>query len=144
MLTIQVDETIHLPLGEELVRLAVGHVLGHQGVSPESDLTVVFTTDEELRRLNEQFLGIDEPTDVLSFPAGFTDPETSQVYLGDVVISVPRATAQAGENQQTIQAEILLLVVHGVLHLLGHDHAAEAEKAVMWSAQAEILARLGS
>jgi probable rRNA maturation factor len=71
------------------------------------------------------------------------DPETSVPYLGDVVISVPRAAAQAREAGHSLEAEAQLLVIHGVLHLLGHDHAEAQEKDRMWAAQAEILERLG-
>jgi probable rRNA maturation factor len=107
-----------------------------------ADLTLVLTGDHRLRELNCQFLGVDAPTDVLSFPAGDVDPDSQSLYLGDVIISYPRAVAQA-EGQRQISAELQLLVVHGVLHLLGYDHAEAGEKPVMWGAQEEILKRLG-
>ena len=111
--------------------------------APDADLTLVLTGDSQIQALNRDFLGKDAPTDVLSFPADESDPETGRRYLGDVVISLPRATEQAGERGHTVEAEVQLLVVHGVLHLLGHDHAGAEEKARMWAAQAEVLERLG-
>jgi probable rRNA maturation factor len=107
------------------------------------DLSIALTDDAHIRALNRKYLGHDSPTDVLSFPAGETDPETGAPYLGDVVISVPRAAAQAREGGHSLEAEAQLLVVHGVLHLLGHDHAEAQDKDRMWAAQAEILDRLG-
>lgn len=107
------------------------------------DLTIALTDDIHIQALNRDFLGHDSPTDVLSFPAGETDPETGALYLGDVVISVPRAALQAREAGHDLEAEAQLLVVHGVLHLLGHDHSEAQEKDRMWAAQAEILERLG-
>ncbi|MGH2523455.1 MAG: rRNA maturation RNase YbeY, partial [Anaerolineales bacterium] len=87
-------------------------------------------------------LGHDYPTDVLSFPSEETDPETGMRYFGDIAISFPHAHAQAAAGGHPVAAELQLLVVHGVLHLLGHDHAKRAEKARMWAAQAEILKKL--
>ena len=83
------------------------------------------------------------PTDVLSFPASETDPDTGASYIGDILISIPRAQAQADAAGHPLEAEVQLLVVHGVLHLLGYDHADAEEKALMWKAQAEILTGLG-
>jgi probable rRNA maturation factor len=96
-----------------------------------------------LQELNRDYLGIDAPTDVLSFPASETDPETGARYLGDILISVPRAQSQAEAAGHALESEVQLLVVHGVLHLLGHDHAKPEEKRRMWKAQAEILESLG-
>ena len=111
---------------------------------PETDLTIVFSDDDEVHTLNRQFLGRDAPTDVLSFPADEIDPETGKPYLGDIILSIPRAREQAALGQHPVEAEIQLLIVHGVLHLLGYDHAEEDEKQVMWKAQAEILSAMGS
>src|SRR3990172_6242652 len=126
-----------------LLELAARAVLTHQNESLDVDLSIVLTDDTRLHKLNRDFLGIDAPTDVLSFPASETDPETGAPYLGDILISVPRAQAQAEAAGHALEAEVQLLVVHGVLHLLRHDHAQAEDKARMWEAQAEILAGLG-
>ena len=107
-----------------------------------AELTLVLTDDAQLHELNRQYREVDAPTDVLSFPAGETDLDTGNLYLGDILISIPRALAQAQAEGQPIEAELRLLVVHGVLHLLGFDHSNEQEKAAMWAAQTEILAHL--
>ena len=116
---------------------------GSQSVAADTDLTIVLTDDAQLRKLNREYLGVDAPTDVLSFPASEADPETGAAYLGDILISVPRAEAQAQAAGHSVEDEVQLLVVHGTLHLLGHDHAEAVEKARMWRAQAEVLGRLG-
>jgi probable rRNA maturation factor len=114
-----------------------------QQSAPDADLTLVLTGDTQIQVLDHDFLGKDAPTDVLSFPACETDPETGRRYLGDIIISVPRAEAQAISEGHSLEAELSLLVVHGVLHLLGHDHARAEEKTRMWAAQSEVLTRLG-
>lgn len=112
-------------------------------VLSSANITVVLTDDRQLHELNYDFLDVDSPTDVLSFPALEIDPETNELYLGDILISIPRAKQQAESAGHTLEAEAQLLVVHGTLHLLGYDHATDEEKNVMWSEQAKVLERLG-
>jgi probable rRNA maturation factor len=116
---------------------------GLEAAPADVDITIVLTDDAQLHELNLEFLGVDAPTDVLSFPASESDPETGSTYLGDILISIPRATEQAQAAGHPVEAEVQLLVVHGTLHLLGHDHAEAEEKARMWEAQAEVMSRLG-
>jgi probable rRNA maturation factor len=141
MITIEVSPSKPTP-DPALVEQAVRAALAHQAAS-QGGLTVLLTDDAQVRSLNHAYLGLDEPTDVLAFPAAETDPETGISYLGDVVISVPRAAEQAASGGHALEAELQLLAVHGVLHLLGHDHAEAEQKDRMWAAQAEILAGLG-
>jgi probable rRNA maturation factor len=118
--------------------------LNHQGASPDSDLTILVDDDQRIQKLNNEYLSIDAPTDVLAFPADFTDPDTGHTYLGDVIISFPQAKSQANKRRHPVEAEIQLLVVHGVLHLLGYDHFESEDKEIMWSAQSQILSQLDS
>jgi len=133
------------PFPKELLERAARAALEHQASreSLDSELTIVLTNDARLKELNRDYLGIDAPTDVLSFPASETDPETGARYIGDILISITRAQSQATAAGHPLESEVQLLVVHGVLHLLGHDHAEAQEKARMWQAQTEILAQLG-
>jgi probable rRNA maturation factor len=126
----------------DLLEHAALAVLDLAGV-PAGDLTIALVKDARIQRLNRDFLGQDAPTDVLSFPADQADPETGRIYLGDVIISVARAAEQARERGHTVEAELQLLVVHGVLHLLGHDHAETGDKLRMWESQADVLEHLG-
>lgn len=131
------------PFPETLLERAATAALEHQSQSLDSELSIILTNDARLHELNLNYLGVDSPTDVLSFPASETDPETGARYIGDILISVPRAQAQASAAGHPLESEVQLLVVHGVLHLLGHDHAEPQEKARMWKAQSEILENLG-
>jgi len=138
---IETNPTLKNAPASDLLERAALAVLAHQ--STDGDLSIVLTDDEQLHELNREYLGIDAPTDVLSFPASETDPETARRYLGDILISVPRAAIQAQTAGHALEAEVQLLAVHGTLHLLGYDHAETEEKARMWKAQAEVLERLG-
>jgi probable rRNA maturation factor len=138
---VEVNPSLQTDLTPGVLECAALSVLAHQ--STDGDLSIVLTDDAQLHELNRDYLGIDAPTDVLSFPASETDPETARRYLGDILISVPRAEEQARAAGHTLEAEVQLLVIHGTLHLLGYDHAEVDEKARMWKAQAEVLERLG-
>jgi probable rRNA maturation factor len=138
---VEINPSLQTRLTADILERASAAVLERQ--SADGDLTIVLTDDAQLHELNRDYLGIDAPTDVLSFPASETDPETARRYLGDILISVPRAERQARAAGHGLEAEVQLLAVHGTLHLLGYDHAEVEEKARMWKAQAEVLERLG-
>jgi probable rRNA maturation factor len=142
MIYVEPDLDLKPAISSELIERAARATLDLSG-APAADLTVVLTGDERVQSLNRDFLGIDAPTDVLSFPADEPDPETGGRYLGDIIISIQRAAVQAESRGHAVEAEVQLLVVHGVLHLLGHDHAEAEEKARMWAAQSEVLERIG-
>ena len=126
-----------------LIERAVQAALIHQKESLDVNLSVVLTDSRRLHKLNRDYLGVDAPTDVLSFPTSESDPETGARYIGDILISVPYAAKGAKLAGNSLEAELQLLVVHGVLHLLGHDHAKPKDKSKMWKAQAQILEALG-
>ena len=147
MIALEISDAISSALPADLLsrarleRAALA-TLDFTDTSPEAGLTILISDDEHLRQLNRQFLGLDEPTDVLSFPAGYVDPDTQTPYLGDVIISYPRAAEQAFEAGHGVEAELRLLAVHGVLHLLDFDHLEPEDQARMWKAQEEILAKV--
>jgi len=126
------------------IEAAVNAALEDQPPGSPVDISVVICGDEEIQRLNSTYLGIDAPTDVLSFPSDEIDPDSGSRYLGDILVSYPRAEEQASQGGHGVNDEIRLLVVHGVLHLLGYDHSDPGEKREMWSIQANILKRIGS
>jgi probable rRNA maturation factor len=145
---IQVEEHVG-PVDTKPLREAVLVTLAQQGVSEACELVVVISDDAALRDLNARFRGIDAPTDVLSFADDTRGPFVGgggkfPRYLGDIVISIDRAREQAEAAGGTLVQELQLLTVHGVLHLLGHDHAEPAQKAAMWAAQTAILTALGA
>jgi len=132
-----------IPFPQDLLERAANAALEHEAKPLDSELSIILTDDARLHELNLNYLGVDAPTDVLSFSASETDPETGARYIGDILISVPRAQNQADAAGHPLEAEVQLLVVHGVLHLMGHDHAEAEEKVRMWKAQTEILERIG-
>ena len=116
----------------------------------DAEVSVTFTDDEGIRELNRDHRGIDRVTDVLSFPLtdfdGGDEPPTDEpsVALGDIVISLERARAQAEEFGHSFEREIAFLCVHSMLHLLGYDHVnSDEEDAEMRRRQSEILNKMG-
>lgn len=114
-------------------------------VSPDADLGVTFTDPQTMTTLHEKWLDLPGPTDVLSFPMdelrpGTEDAPTPAGLLGDIVVCPQVAERQAVEAGHSAMAEIRLLVVHGLLHLLGFDHAEPDEKAEMFGIQDQLLA----
>jgi probable rRNA maturation factor len=113
-----------------LVELA-RQVLVGEGAA-EAELSVSFVTEAEIAELHERYMGEAGPTDVLSFPLDDESEQDGIRVLGDVVIAPAVAAA---DNPDDPAAELRLLIVHGVLHLLGHDHMEDDEKAEMWARQ---------
>lgn len=140
MIHFSVDPTYRKLNIQKLLKKAAEATLIRDG-NGVGDLTLVLTGDKKIKELNKKFRQIDSPTDVLSFPTEGSENGTR--YLGDVIISVPRARDQAKEAGHPLNEELVLLAVHGVLHLLGYDHSDEAGKADMWKAQRAILRDLG-
>jgi probable rRNA maturation factor len=145
LLQIEADLAGSNPIHRDQLEQAARTVLQLQNVTGDAMLSIIITTDEHIRQLNQQFRGIDSPTDVLSFPA---DPLPEEVeaeegrYWGDVIIGLPytlRRVQAAGHN---IHDELMLLVIHGTLHLLGFDHDTPENQTVMWKHQAEALAAM--
>lgn len=148
MTSIQIADSLAEPPPDLLADVsylehAAAETMRQAGASPSAGFTVVITDDEQLHQLNRQFLEIDAPTDVLSFPSDEIDPDSGEPYLGDVLISLPRAAVQAQAGGHATRDELQLLVVHGMLHLLGHDHAEPDDKARMWAIQSSVLEQLG-
>lgn len=130
---------------------AAAQALGARGI----EVCVVFTDDEGIRKYNREYRDIDRPTDVLSFPSmNFADgegsvtpfdidPNTGYVYLGDIVISVPKARAQAESYGHSLKREIAFLAAHSCLHLIGYDHEEDGGAKKMEALQEAILTKLG-
>ena len=125
----------------------------HDGGTPPI-ISLVIADDETVHYLNLEYRGLDETTDVLAFPlwnssenadldtGGFYLPPEENAIVGEIVISYPQAARQAREGKRPVRAEMALLIVHGVLHLLGYDHADPQQESDMWARQDEVLARV--
>ena len=103
------------------------------------ELTLTFIDQAEIAELNSEHMGVIGPTDVLSFPLDDAPVEGVPVLLGDVVISPAIAVAQAPDHAGALDDELALLVVHGVLHILGHDHGEPDETALMRARELALL-----
>ncbi len=115
-------------------------VMVGEAVEPGTSLAILVTGDEEVREMNRQFLGIDEATDVLSFPDeadDFVQGISEETLLGDIAIALPTATRQAEEAGHSLDAEVAHLLVHGILHLCGYDHEEGGEEEARMRAREE-------
>lgn len=142
-----VDEPFEAEVDADDLARVVTAALDTEG-SPEAEVTLVITDDEQVAALNSRYRGVEGPTDVLAFPAqeetpGFVSAPEARAYLGDVLIALPYARRQAAELGRPLRDELRLLTVHGVLHLLGYDHAEPHQEAVMWAKQEAILSQIG-
>lgn len=122
--------------------------LAGEGVTGSVLLSLTLVDDAEIREMNLRHRGIDRPTDVLSFPLidgtdSFALPPGAPRELGDVVVSYPRAVAQAEEYGHSVERELAYLVVHGLLHILGHDHEIPSEQAIMRAREEGALGAVG-
>lgn len=143
------------PQLEERLKEAILAALEEEGVEVPCIIEVCLTDDEGIHQTNLDMRGVDAPTDVLSFPmfdlkpgekpqADWADPDTDKVLLGDMMISLERAKAQAEEYGHSVEREICYLAVHSVLHLLGYDHLDEGpQKRQMRGREEAILGKLG-
>lgn len=132
-----------------LMRRAAEAALDYEGFENDCQISLTFTDNEGIRRLNSQYRSTDRETDVLSFPLvdfeGGEEPpaDEPEVSLGDIVISLEKAAAQAEEYGHSFERETAFLCVHSMLHLLGYDHMEEEEETEMRRRQREILERMG-
>ncbi|HXW77041.1 MAG TPA: rRNA maturation RNase YbeY [Candidatus Eremiobacteraceae bacterium] len=120
--------------------LAVREALAAEAPHVRGDVTVVLTSDRDVRALNARYRGLDRPTDVLSFEIG--DGRRAGEPFGDIVVSVETARRQARSQGVALDTELRRLIVHGALHLSGHDHHERAQAARMAAAARAVLARV--
>ncbi len=144
------QKKIKLPTGTRLlVRKSCIATLERENFDGSAEIEVSFVNDEQIHELNLEFRKIDDATDVLSFPLGENgqydiNPATGAKMLGDVIISVEHAAAQADLYGHGFEREVAFLTVHSVLHLLGYDHVQGGlEAAIMREKEEAILADLG-
>ncbi|MCL2088057.1 MAG: rRNA maturation RNase YbeY [Oscillospiraceae bacterium] len=141
---------VKIPSGTRLfVRKCCNAVLKEESYQHRAEVSVSFIDDKDMRKLNFSFRGIDETTDVLSFPM-ITDGEhdlnveTGARILGDIVISIERAVSQADLYGHSLMREVGFLTVHSMYHLLGYDHKENTtEAAIMREKEEAILTELG-
>ena len=143
---------------EDYIHRVIEKAMDYEDCPYEAEINVLITDNEQIRQINAENRGIDAPTDVLSFPmveyetpADFDaledmwevfHPETGELLLGDIVLSVDKIKSQAEEYGHSVERELSFLVAHSMLHLFGYDHVEEEERAIMEQKQREILQQL--
>jgi len=143
----------------KVIEQTIAAALDHEHCEYDVYIEVVLTDDEDIHAVNKETRGIDRSTDVLSFPNCFFEkpgdfskieeqedcfhPETGELMLGDIMISVEHVFAQAKEYGHSVRRELAFLVAHSMLHLMGYDHMEEQERRVMEERQETILRNIG-
>lgn len=162
-MTIQIEREVELPFEfdyEGLIHNVIEAAMDYEKCPYEAEINIVLTDNDSIREINREYRQIDAPTDVLSFPAvdyaqpadfdaleeesfDYFNPDTGELMLGDIVISIDKVLAQAEEYGHSQERELGFLVAHSMLHLFGYDHMEEEERAVMEQKQREILEGMG-
>lgn len=150
-ISVIIDEEFQGGLEQGWLEKVAWETLSAEGVASPVELGLVVTNDGELQSLNRSYRGVDEPTDVLAFgllphkpeesgdSPTFVSPPNGVLHLGEVIISYPQAARQAKEQGHATEQEMALLVIHGVLHLLGHDHDSPEQELKMRTREEETL-----
>ena len=160
-ITIERESDIPLPFSEqEVAEAVISETLDYEDCPYEVQVNIILTNNDEIQQINLEQRGIDAATDVLSFPmieyaypSDFTvleadgmdnfDPDSGELILGDIVISVDKVLEQAEKYNHAVKREYAFLIAHSMLHLFGYDHMDELERENMELKQDEILTRLG-
>ena len=144
---------------EKIADRVINVALDYEKCPYEVELNLLLTSNENIRKINNEYRNIDSPTDVLSFPmieyekpSDFSkledstldnfNPETGELILGDIIISVPKIVEQAEKYGHSTEREFAFLVVHSMLHLFGYDHMEANDAKIMEAKQEEILNKL--
>lgn len=144
---ILVEEDFTEIVEEKQVEEIARRVLEAEGVGPPYEVSLFFTGSETVQRLNRDYRGLDESTDVLAFymlsrqepDSSFVLPPDGVTHLGEVVISCPQAAQQAKTQGHSLERELALLIIHGMLHLLGYDHEEPEEEKRMREKEQNLL-----
>lgn len=134
MINIQISRNFHKQVDREFLLKTTSRILNLL-TDQTYDLSIVVTTNLIIQRLNKKYLGGNSPTDVLSFPSLENNCDTGNIYLGDVVLAYPYINDQALSLGVPFKNELVLLLIHGILHLLGYNHGTPEMKTNMWRIQ---------
>lgn len=148
------EKSLDIPY-EDIINRMVAASLDFENCPYEAEVSVTIVDDEEIRKINSEYRGIDKSTDVLSFPfnefespGNFDDieesvdafnPESGELLLGDIILSTEHIIEQAREYGHSETRELAFLVVHSMLHLMGYDHIADEDRVIMEDRQRKIL-----
>jgi probable rRNA maturation factor len=144
-MSIEVNNESGIDADERAIVAVARHALDSLGVNPLAEVSILLVDTEEMSALHKQWMDLDGPTDVMSFPLDTLDdrpgiePEPGPALLGDIVLCPEVAAEQAKAAGHTTEAELLLLTTHGVLHLLGYDHGEPDEEREMFELQTRLV-----
>ena len=166
-MTVNIEYEAEKQLGipyEEIINEVVCASLDYEDCPYEAEVNVVLTDNEEIHQVNKEYRNVDAPTDVLSFPMinydkpsdfdsleeefdtnteDYFNPDTGELMLGDIVVSVEKVIEQAEKYGHTPTRELAFLVAHSMMHLFGYDHMTEEESSVMEAKQRAVLDNIG-
>jgi probable rRNA maturation factor len=155
-INIHIKPEFKLLIKKSRVKALIVNILESLSISTPSEIGIVITDNNEIQRLNRKYRNKDQPTDVLSFTMlaeeggseqnlAFIPAPDGLSHLGEIVISYPQAVLQANERKHDVENEIILLLIHGMLHLLGYDHEKSAiEERRMKRKEKDVLLKVGS
>jgi len=146
-INVLIEEGLEGCLDQNWLRLVAERALVAAGADPNAELSLVIATQEKVQQLNRDYLGRDEPTDVIAFSmlsggedlSPFVSPPDGVNHLGEVIISYPQAVMQAEEYHHSTKKEVTILIIHGVLHLLGYEDEKPELKRLMSAREKEVL-----
>lgn len=155
----ETKQILDLPY-KEIIEEVILEALDYEQCPYEVEVNVLLTDNHEIQTINQEYRGIESPTDVLSFPLvdyatpsvfthvedaveDYFNPETGELMLGDIIVSVDKVIEQAEKYGHSQTRELSFLVAHSMLHLFGYDHMEESERLIMEKKQGEILERKG-
>lgn len=155
----QTDKELQIPY-EKIINDIIPAALDYEECPYEAEVNVLLTDNDAIQEINRDYRQIDAPTDVLSFPMvdfemesdfnhvedhveDYFNPETGELILGDIIISIEKVIEQAEKYGHSQERELAFLIAHSMLHLCGYDHMDEAEREVMEGKQREILEQEG-
>lgn len=159
-ITIEYETEIKLNLPyEDIIKSVINEAIDYEKCPYEAEVNVTLTDNEQIHEINNEYRSVDSPTDVLSFPMidyetpsdfegiedsveDYFNPETGELMLGDIVISVEKVIEQAEKYGHSATRELAFLTAHSMMHLFGYDHMVPDEAIVMESKQNEVLKNL--
>ena len=162
-MTINIEYETEIELNipyEDIIKSVINESIDYEKCPYEAEINVILTDNSEIHQINKEHRAVDSPTDVLSFPMvdyenpsdfegiedkpeDYFNPDTGELMLGDIVISVEKVIEQAQQYGHSIKRELAFLVAHSMMHLFGYDHMVPAEAAIMEAKQNEVLNNLG-
>jgi probable rRNA maturation factor len=148
-INVLIEEGLEAAPDAERLQRIVEATLNAENAPPSVEISLVITGQERIQELNREYRGADRPTDVLSFalsekkageePEAFIEPPDGLIHLGEVIISYPQAEIQAREQGHSVNREMAVLTVHGVLHILGYDHEVPEDETAMRAREKQVL-----